>query len=444
MLDRLSRRDFLGVAAGTAAASFALPRAAHAQRRPNLLFILADDLGYGDLSSYGRPDYETPVLDRLAAQGMKFTSAYAAAAVCTPTRCAFATGRYPQRFAVGLQEPLTASSPHVGLPAGTATIASRLRAAGYETALIGKWHLGWSEEFRPNRHGYDEFFGSLSGALDYFTYVAPDAGEELPDLWENERRATADGYLTDVFTDRAVEFLARRRERPFYLSLHYTAPHSPWEGPRDGTTADHTDHGAGPMINGGSLDTYAKMMVSMDEGIGRVLAALRRARLERDTLVIFTSDNGGERYSFNWPFSLQKGSLYEGGIRVPAIVRWPGVVRAGAITDQAAITMDWTATMLAAAGAPLAAPPLDGENLLPVLTGERAAYDRELFWRTRQLAAARVGRWKYVEQNGEERLFDLGVDVGEKTDLKDREPAAFAAAKERYSVWAAEMLPRSS
>jgi arylsulfatase A-like enzyme len=444
MIDRLSRRDFLGVAAGTAAASLAVPRAVRAQRRPNLLFILADDLGYGDLSSYGRPDYATPVLDRLATQGMKFTNAYAAAAVCTPTRCALATGRYPQRLPVGLQEPLTASSPHVGLPAGTATIGSRLRAAGYETALIGKWHLGWSEEFRPNRHGYDEFFGSLSGALDYFTYVAPDAGEALPDLWENERRATADGYLTDVFTDRAVEFVSRRREQPFYLSLHYTAPHSPWEGPADATTADHADHGLGPMINGGSLDTYAKMMVSMDEGIGRVLAALRRARLERDTLVIFTSDNGGERYSFNWPFSFQKGSLYEGGIRVPAIVRWPGVVPAGAVTDQAAITMDWTATMLAAAGAPLDSAPLDGESLLPVLTGERAVYDRELFWRTRQLAAARVGRWKYVEQNGEERLFDLSVDVGEKTDLKSRETAAFAATKARYSAWAAQMLPRAS
>jgi arylsulfatase A-like enzyme len=444
MTDHWSRRDFLGVAAGTAAAALATPRPARAQDRPNVLFILADDLGYGDLSSYGRPDYMTPVLDRLAAQGMKLTSAYAAAPVCTPTRCAFITGRYPQRFEVGLQEPLTASSPPVGLPAAQPTIATRMRAAGYETALIGKWHLGWREEYRPNRHGFDEFFGSLSGALDYFTHVAPDAGEAtLPDLWENERRITADAYLTDLFSDRAAEFVARQRSKPFYLSLHYTAPHSPWEGPRDRAAADHSDHGAGPMVSGGSLETYAKMMVSMDEGIGRVLAALRRARHERDTLVIFTSDNGGERYSFNWPFSFQKLYLHEGGIRVPAIVRWPGVVPAGSVTDQAAITMDWTATILAAAGAPAdAAQPLDGESLLPVLAGERGAYDRALFWRTRTRAAARVGRWKYLQEGGDGHLYDLAVDPGEKTDLKEREIVVFEDVQSRYEAWAATMLPR--
>jgi arylsulfatase A-like enzyme len=442
MTSHLSRRDFLGVA-GTAAAALTAPRVVRAQARPNVLFILADDLGYGDLSCYGRPDYDTPVLDRLATQGMKFMSAYAAAPVCTPTRCAFITGRYPQRFEVGLQEPLTAASPPVGLPAAQPTIASRMRDAGYETALIGKWHLGWGSEYRPNRLGFDEFFGSLSGALDYFTHVAPDArmGTE-PDLWENDRRATADGYLTDVFTDRAVDYVTRRRSKPFYLSLHYNAPHSPWEGPADRDKADHTDHGNGPMTNGGSLGAYAEMMRSMDSGIGRVLAALRAARLERNTLVIFTSDNGGERYSFNWPFSFQKLSLYEGGIRVPAIVRWPGVVRAGSVTEQAAITMDWTATILAVAGAPADAAPLDGESLLPVLTGERGIYDRALFWRTRTRAAARVGRWKYVQEGTEDHFYDVAVDLGEKTDLKTREAAAFADVTSRYQAWAAQMLPR--
>jgi arylsulfatase A-like enzyme len=330
------------------------------------------------------------------------------------------------------------------LPAGEPTIATRMRAAGYETALIGKWHLGWRPEYRPNQHGFDEFYGSLSGALDYFTHIAPDSGEAtLPDLWENDRRVTADGYLTDVFSDRAVEYVSRARSKPFYLSLHYNAPHSPWEGPADGATADHADHGGGPMTNGGSLGVYAEMMRSMDSGIGRVLAALRRARLERDTLVIFTSDNGGERYSFNWPFSFEKFYLFEGGIRVPAIVRWPAVVRPGAVTEQAAITMDWTATILAAAGAPVdAAQPIDGESLLPVLSGERAAYDRALFWRTRTRAAARIGRWKYVQEGDAEHLYDLRVDLGEKTDLKAREPAAFAETKQRYAEWAAGVLPR--
>jgi arylsulfatase A-like enzyme len=225
--------------------------------------------------------------------------------------------------------------------------------------------------------------------------------------------------------------------------LHYTAPHAPWEGPADGATLDHTDHGPGPMYSGGSLGRYAEMMRSMDAGIGRVLAALRRARLERDTLVIFTSDNGGERYSFNWPFSFQKLYLFEGGIRVPAIVRWPGVVAAGSNTEQAAVTMDWTATILAAAGAQVdAAQPLDGESLLPVLRGERSVYDRALFWRTRTRAAARIGRWKYVQEGNVEHLYDLGVDLGEKNDLKLREAAAFADTKSRYSAWAAEILPR--
>jgi len=442
MTKQWNRRELFSIAAGTAVAALAVPRAVTAQARPNVLFILADDLGYGDLSCYGRPDYDTPVLDRLATQGMKFMSAYAAAPVCTPTRCAFVTGRYPQRFEVGLQEPLTASSPPVGLPASQPTIASRMREAGYETALIGKWHLGWRPEYQPNRHGFDEFYGTLSGATDYFTHLAPDAGlGDLPDLWENDRRTTTDGYLTDVFTDRAVDFVTRPRNKPFYLSLHYTAPHSPWEGPGDRASADHTDHGAGPMTNGGSLGAYAEMMRSMDGGIGRVLAALRRARLERNTLVIFTSDNGGERYSFNWPFSFQKLYLYEGGIRVPAIVRWPGVVPAGTVTEQTAITMDWTATILAAGGVP-ADGVLDGESLLPVLTREREIYDRALFWRTHTLAAARVGQWKYVHDGAAEHLYDLGVDLGEKTDLKDRQPGAFAEVRQRHAAWAAQMLPR--
>ena len=440
MTGQWNRRDVLGAAAG-AAATIVAPRVARAQQRPNVLFILADDLGYGDLSCYGRPDYETPVLDGLAEQGMKLTSAYSAGAVCTPTRCAFITGQYPQRFEVGLEEPLTAQSPPVGLPAAQPTIATRLRAAGYETALIGKWHLGWLPEYRPNRHGFDEFFGSLSGALDYFTHIAPDSGElALPDLWENDLRVSTDRYLTDAFTDRAEEFVSRQRSKPFYLSLHYTAPHGPWEGPADRAVVDHGGHGPGPMLNGGSPEIYAEMMRSLDEGIGRVLAALRRAQLERDTLVIFTSDNGGELYSLNRPFSSQKGSLYEGGIRVPAIVRWPGVVPAGRVTDQAAVTMDWTATILAAAGAQ--ADTLDGEDLLPVLRGEREVYDRALFWRTRTRAAARIGRWKYVQEGDVEHLYDVGVDLGEKTDLKERESAAFADAKRRHSAWAADMLPR--
>jgi len=451
MSRNLTRREFMGAAVEAAALGGLGTQVFGATvPRPNVLFILADDLGYGDLSCYGRPDYRTPVLDGLAKQGIQFMSAYAAAPVCTPTRCAYITGRYPQRLRVGLEEPLTASSPaDVGLPPDHPTIAYLLKANGYETALVGKWHLGWKPEFGPNRHGFDEFFGILSGAADYFTHKAADAARGgsgpqggMPDLWENLTPIDRMGYLTDLLSDKAVEIIMRRRNKPFFLSLQYNAPHSPWEGPEDAAIG-HTDHGPGPMVNGGSLKIYATMMKSMDAGIGRVLKALTRARLERNTLVIFTSDNGGERYSFNWPFSFAKGDLWEGGTRVPAIVRWPGVIPAGQITEQAAITMDWTATILAATGT--TSDPaywLDGEDLLSVCTGIRPVYDRALFWRVAEFDAARVGRWKYLKESGREHLFDLSIDPGEKVDLRATQVEAFERVRQRYIAWNTQMLPK--
>jgi len=445
---KVSRREFIGTAVATAAvAGASRTAAAPPARRPNVLFILADDLGYGDLSCYGRPDYRTPVLDGIAKQGMKFMSAYAAAPVCTPTRCAYITGRYPQRLAVGLEEPLTIrSSTDVGLPPNHPTVASLLKNNGYETALFGKWHLGWKPEFGPNRHGFDEFFGILSGAADYFTHKSSDiaggGNGGSPDLWENLTPTERVGYLTDLLSDRAAQFIVRPHAKPFFLSLQYTAPHAPWEGPEDAAIG-HTEHGPGPMTDGGSRGIYASMMKSMDAGIGRVLKALDRAKLERETLVIFTSDNGGERYSYNWPFSFQKMYLFEGGTRVPAMVRWPGVIPAGQVTEQAAITMDWTATILAAAGTPAdAGYPLDGDDLMPICTGKRAAYDRSLFWRTRLRDAARVGHWKYLKDDGKEYLFDLATDPGEKADLRAKHRDTFERIKAQYLAWNAQMLPK--
>lgn len=444
---KVSRREFIESTVATTAL-VARTQQGDAAERPNVLFILADDLGYGDLSCYGRPDYQTPVLDGLARQGLRFTSAYAAAPVCTPTRCAYITGRYPQRLPVGLAEPLTASSPlDLGLPPDHPTIASLLKANGYETSLVGKWHLGWKPEFGPNRHGFDEFFGVLSGAVDYFTHRAADArgGSDADgggrDLWQDLTPIERVGYLTDLLTDRAVEIVARPHAKPFFLSLQYTAPHAPWEGPED-QAIGHTTHGPGPMVAGGSLKIFATMMKRMDAGIGRVLKALQRAKLDRTTLVIFTSDNGGERYSYNWPFSFEKGNLHEGGTRVPAIVRWPGVVPGGRVTDQAAITMDWTATILGVTGtAADAAFPLDGENLIPVCSGQRAPYDRTLFWRVRGFDAARIGSWKYLKDESGEHLFDLANDPGEKSDLRMTHPDRFNVISRQYREWASGMLP---
>ena len=446
----MTRREFIETTVATTALVAGSVDGAE-RRRPNVVFILADDLGYGDLSCYGRPDYQTPVLDNLARQGVRFTSNYAAAPVCTPTRCGYITGRYPQRLPVGLAEPLTANSPRdLGLPPDHPTIASLLKANGYETSLVGKWHLGWKPEFGPNRHGFDEFFGVLSGAVDYFTHRAPDApgggaaAGGAADLWQDLTPIERVGYLTDLLSDKAVEIILRRRSKPFFLSLQYTAPHAPWEGPED-EAIGHTDHGPGPMTNGGSLTIFSTMMKRMDLGIGRVLKALDRANIARDTLVVFTSDNGGERYSFNWPFSFAKGYLNEGGLRVPAIARWPGVIPAGRVTDHAAITMDWTATILGVTGtAADAALPLDGENLMPICTGQRQPFDRSLYWRVTGLNAARVGNWKYLKDESGEHLFDLGNDPGEKSDLARKQRERFETIRRQYQEWAAKMLPLPS
>jgi arylsulfatase A-like enzyme len=450
MTKKVSRRHVISTAAGaTAAALLAQPSPAQqssarqGNRRPNIVFILADDLGYGDLSCYGRPEYKTPVLDKFATEGMKFMSAYAAAPVCTPTRVAFHTGRYPQRLPVGLYEPLQYPQKvaKIGLAPDHPTVASLLKKNGYATSLIGKWHMGWEPEFGPNRHGFDEFFGILSGAADYFTHKAADGGGGV-DLWENLTPVDRLGYLTDLFTDKAIEFIQRKRSNPFFLCLCYTAPHSPWEGPEDAAIG-HEDHGPGAMAAGGSMQVYASMMKNMDTGIGKILAALKKSGLERDTLVIFTSDNGGERYSFNWPFQFKKMFLWEGGLRVPAMVRWPDVIPAGKVTEQATVTMDWSATMLAVAGAsPDPSYPFDGENLMPVLTGAKSEYDRTIFFRIKIHDAVRSGRWKYLKEGGNEHLFDVVADPGEHAELKTKHPEVFEKLRNEFAAWNAKMLPK--
>jgi arylsulfatase A-like enzyme len=457
MSHKVTRREFVGSAlAGAAIAGAAInPSLSTAQaRRPNILFILADDLGYGDLSCYGRPDYQTPHLDRLAGQGVRFVNAYSASPVCTPTRCAFITGRYPARTRVGIEEPLTEKgdlgerAKILGLPPEHPTVASLLKRNGYHTALIGKWHLGYLPNFGPVQSGFDEFFGIMSGAADFFTHKDM-RGDG--DLYEGKVAVERIGYTTEMLTQRAVEYISKRPRKgkgsgvanPFYLSLHYTAPHWPWEGPNDQEVARTLGRGYDGFTAGGSLKTYATMMKSLDDGIGEVLSALDRAGMTRNTLVIFTSDNGGERFSYNWPFRGQKFSLFEGGIRVPAIVRWPGVVPAGAVTQQAAITMDWTQTMLAAGNAK-AEPdyPLDGNDLLPVIRGALPKYERTFYWRTSIQDAALKGHWKYVKDGANEYLSDLSVDEREQADFRERNPAMFAQLRDEFKKWDSTMLPR--
>ena len=442
---RLTRRKFIGTLAAGASLFVTRPKPASGSTkstRPNVIFILADDLGWGDLSCYGRPDYRTPNLDRLAAHGMRFSDAYSASAICTPTRCAFITGRYPGRLKIGLVEPLPASNHTVGLDPDHPTIASLLKASGYQTALIGKWHLGFRPEWGPNAHGFDEFFGVLAGAADYHLHKN---GLGQPDLYENLTPVERNGYLTDLLTDRAVNYINRRRTAPFYLSLHYTAPHWPWQDRKGGERVNFTDKTIEPikMGRGGSLKLYAEMMRSLDEGVGRVLKALKAAGLDRNTLIIFTSDNGGERFSYEWPFSGEKGDLKEGGIRVPAIVRWPGTIPANRVTSQTAITMDWTATILAVAGAqPANGYPLDGIDLLPILKGETTVSDRTLFWRIGKQDAVREGKWKYYRDGAQRRLFDLSVDQHEQADFSATNKDVLERLSAAFLNWDRQMLPR--
>jgi arylsulfatase A-like enzyme len=408
--------------------------------RPNLLFILADDLGYGDVSAFGRPDYRTPNIDRLVAEGVRFTNAYTAASTCTPTRVSFVTGRYPQRQSPDLQRPIGWGStelPDYGLSADVPTVARMIKSAGYETALVGKWHLGFAPQFSPLRHGFDEFFGIKGGGADYFTHTGRRGVHEL---YEGDVTADRTGYLTDLLTERAIAYVTRKRERPFYLSLHYTAPHWPWEGPAD----VHGDSIPHDFSNGGSQRVFREMMRSLDDGIGRLMRALSRAGRDRDTLVIFTSDNGGERYSYNWPWSEGKFLLSEGGIRVPLALRWKGTVPAGRRCEQLAISMDWTATMVAAAGASSGVS-LDGIDLLPCARSG-ALVERTLYWRqpdpiTAPQAAVRRGKWKLLRSGATEALYDLDADPGEKADLRGRYPEVLEELRRAWGVWNAEMVP---
>ncbi len=409
-----------------------------ADTRPNIIFILADDLGYADLSCFGRRDYTTPNIDRIAHEGVRFLQSYANSPVCSATRTALITGRYQYRLTVGLEEPINPSSPPVGMPPEHPTLPSLLRDAGYDTALVGKWHLGKPPTYGPQKSGYEYFWGMLHGSADYFRHTGPST------IYENNNEVAVQGYKTTLFGDRAVEFVngAKERTKPFFLSLHFNAPHWPWEGPGDEAesrrikTLRHYD--------GGSLKVYKSMVEAMDLNVGRVLQALDAQGLAENTIVIFTSDNGGERFSDMWPFAGEKGELLEGGLRLPTVMRWPARLKAGTVSGQASMSMDWMPTLLSAAGVkPDANFPPDGVDLVPMLSGEKPEQDRLLYWRYKASAQSAVlqGKWKYLSIGGNEFLFDIASDQRERANLRERFPDIFADLKAKYAAWNATMLP---
>ena len=416
---------------------------AAAQERPNVVLIVADDLGYGDLGSYGAPDIRTPNLDRLARDGARLTQFYANASVCTPTRAALLTGRYQQR--VTLERPIetNAATPatglDIGLPVTGRSLPQLMKNQGYATALVGKWHLGFKPEFHPNRHGFDLFWGYLAGYVDWYTHVR---GDGQPDLWENATAARHDGYLGHELTNRAVTFIADHATRPFFLQVTYGAPHWPFQSPHRRSTAERRN---GSMLqlpedaDPPSRKDYAEIVEDLDVGIGRILDTLQTRGLAEKTLVVFISDNGGEWLSRNAPFFHRKDTVWEGGLRVPAIFRWTGTVPAGQTLAQVGITMDLSATIVALAGGSPSASGFEGIDLLPVLRGRQPSIERTLFWRVRkptaQQRAVRSGDWKLLLDGSQPLLFDVSRDLGERDDLAARHPDRVRTLKGLLEAW---------
>lgn len=428
----MRRRDFL------------ISLAAAAKPRPNIVLILADDQGSADLSCYGSAEARTPAIDTLAADGMRFLQAYANAPECTPSRCALLTGRYQQRVgglecAIGLggvgrydEAEWLAKRGELGLPASEETLPKLLKQQGYATALFGKWHLGYSEEFGPNRHGFDEAWGILGGAADYFAYTeeAP-PGEKPPNvLHHNGKPTTADGYFTDLVTERALDWLRRRKPgQPFFLYVPYTAPHNPFQTREDKGQSEVQWRGA-------NRPAILRMIAQLDQGVGAILKQLKEMGADKDTIVLYMSDNGAPAGGSNAPLRGGKSQVWEGGIRMPLLIRWPGVLPAGATTRQVTLMMDLTSTLAAAAGVKGR---FDGQNLLAEWKADRPMRERTVFWRYKRAEnrrkAVRKGVWKYVSENGTESLYHLQDDPSEKNNLLAKEPGKAAELRELVARW---------
>jgi N-acetylgalactosamine-6-sulfatase len=413
--------------------------------------ILSDDQGYGDLSCYGGTHVRTPRIDSLAAKGVRFTRYYANAPECTPTRTALLTGRYQHRVgglecAIGVgnvgrydEAEWLQQRGELGLPASQSVLASSLKQAGYATACIGKWHLGYDAPFAPRRHGFDAYWGPLGGTVDYFQYREP-TGQ--PMLYRDEKPERSQGYLTDRIADEAVAWLDRQRG-PFFLYVPFTAPHTPYQ---------HEDDAAKEVNeknwNQGDKATYARMIARLDHAVGRILDALDKSGCAANTLVIFASDNGATRMGNNGGFRGNKGQLFEGGIRVPCLARWPGVLPENQEVPLPAITMDWTATILHACGA-RASHSLDGVDLLPALRNssnpveKQRLMDRELFFRYKRMNARRKAMiatgWKYLADGDQEYLFHLAEDPYERSNRIEQEPERAERMRRRLTAWEAEV-----
>ncbi|MHC4471983.1 MAG: sulfatase-like hydrolase/transferase [Planctomycetota bacterium] len=404
-------------------------------RRPNVVLIVADDLGYADVGFHGCEDVPTPSIDSIAAGGVRFTNGYVTCSVCSPTRAGLVTGRYQQRFGHefntgGIREDWS----DVGLPVSETTLAEVLDKAGYATGAVGKWHLGREGKFHPQARGFDEFFGFLGGGRSYFDRTRG----ESDTLLRGREAVPWKEYLTDAFGREAEAFVKRHKEEPFFLYLTFNAVHTPMQA-----TQDYLDRF--PKVEG-TRRTYAAMLSSMDDAIGRVLTALSTHGLREDTLVVFLSDNGGPtraNASRNDPLRGGKGSMYEGGIRVPLAIRWPGRLPKGAVYEKPVVSLDLFATAVAAAGAkPPEGRRIDGVDLLPHLAGKTDGLPHEtLYWRTGDRFAIRHGDFKLLrERSGDLELYDLSTDPAESTNLLEKRADKARELSRLYVRWEKETV----
>ena len=419
-------------------------------RRPNFVVILADDLGYADLAVYGSERNSTPHLDRMASEGLRFTDFHSTGPMCTPTRAALLTGLYPQRFGSSFEGALSGIDDYnTGLPLGALTIAEALRELGYRTAMYGKWHLGYHPPYMPTEQGFDDFRGLGSGDGDHHSHIDRSGRR---DWWHNAEIEMEDGYTVDLITDHSVNFIRQSEEEPFFLYVAHLAIHFPWQGPDD--TAYRVEggdyHNLTKLGELGSLDVSShvkKMVEAVDQSVGRILDALREKGIERETLVFFTSDNGGYRtyqggyhnISENGPLRGQKTEVYEGGHRVPAIAWWPGGIGPGT-SDELSTTLDLFPTFWELAGGGPDRPPLDGVSLAGILVDEQALEPRKLYWRIRSSAALRHEGWKLVRHmNDPLELYDLLTDIGETNDLSAEFPEVASELGQALADWEAEV-----
>ncbi|MGB9689895.1 sulfatase [Thermogutta sp.] len=412
--------------------------------KPNFIVILADDLGYADVGFQGCQDIPTPNLDKLAHQGIRCTQGYVSHSFCSPTRAGLMTGRYQQKYGHENNPRYDPKDTFAGLPTREITVANILSEAGYVTGAVGKWHLGAAPHFHPLKRGFQEYFGLIGGGHDYFDVGEPGESREyrIP-LQRDTTPEKFDGYLTDVLSDEAAAFVRRHRDKPFFLYLAYNAPHAPLQAPD--RYLERVKH-----IQDARRRVYGAMIAALDDGVGRLCDALAELGLDKRTLIFFLSDNGGPvdvTHASNAPLRGGKGSVYEGGIRVPFVVRWTGVLPAGYTYNEPVISLDIPVTLAEAAGATLPSDrEIDGVNLLPYFLGQHKGAPHEaLFWRQGGGTSWAVRRddWKLVKagQNQELQLFNLRQDISETTDVKSQYPEICEELQQRYIEWNNHNVP---